>query len=59
MKKAVDVYLCKTDHDFHIPDDKHGIKIFFSEEDIKREMKCVKNCGIQKATLIIEVGENE
>jgi len=53
MKKdeEVEVYLCRTDFNLHIPDDMHGIRIFFSEKNIKNAMKCVKDCGIVKCKL--------
>lgn len=53
MKKneEVEVYLCRTDFNYLIPDDIYGIRIFFSEKDIKNNMKCVKDCGIVKCKL--------
>ena len=49
--KEVEVYICKVDFDYHIPDDKHGIKVFFSKEDLEKNYGCVKECGIVKAKL--------
>jgi hypothetical protein len=53
MKKneEVEVYICKTDFDYHIPDDKYGIRIFFKKEDIEREQGCTEECGIVKCKL--------
>ena len=50
--KKVDVYMCSVDVAHHIPDDTHGIRVYFSKKDIKKHMNCVsKGCGIIKATL--------
>lgn len=34
-------YICSKDAEYHIPDDFGGIEIFFSEESIKFNRKCV------------------
>jgi len=49
--KKVKVYLCKTDYDYHIPDDINGINIYFSEKDLRKNRKCVETCGIVSCTL--------
>lgn len=56
MEKDDDVfvYVCKTDYDYHIPDDWNGIDIYFSEKSIRTHRKCVKECGIVKMKLTFE-----
>ena len=53
-KNKTTVYICKTDYDYHIPDDINGIKIYFSEKHLRADCPCVKQCGIVKATLEFE-----
>lgn len=52
--QEVDVYICKTDYEYHIPDDIQGITVYFSEKSIREERKCVKSCGIVKMKLTFE-----
>jgi hypothetical protein len=34
-------YICSKDALYHIPDDYHGIDIYFSEKSIKEQRKCI------------------
>lgn len=52
--QEVEVYVCKTDYDYHIPDDVQGITVYFSEESIREERDCVENCGIVKMKLTFD-----
>jgi hypothetical protein len=51
MKKIHKVYCCKTDADWHIPDDDAGIRIYFSEESVKRHLSCWEECGVVELKL--------
>lgn len=51
MSKVIDIFLCKTDFDYHIPDDLHGVTVYFSEENIKKCRVCAEYCGIVKLQL--------
>ena len=59
--KEYEAYVCQTDWDFHFPDDIAGVTIYFSEKDIKRERKCVEECGIVKVKVsfeeVVDVGK--
>lgn len=59
MKKnnIIEIYMCKTDYQYHIPDDMHGVNIYFSEESIKKNRKCVESCGIVKLKLDLDTME--
>ena len=47
-------YVCKTDWDYHFPDDWHGVNIYFSEESIRKHSPCVESCGIVKVKVSFE-----
>lgn len=47
-------YVCKTDWDYHFPDDYNGVTVYFSEKSIKDHRKCVKYCGIVKVKVSFE-----
>lgn len=47
-------YVCKTDWDYHFPDDWNGVDIYFSEESIKVHRKCVKECGVEQVRVVSE-----
>ena len=53
-KKEAYAYVCKTDWIYHVPDDYHGINIYFSEKAIRELMPCVEECGIVKIKLSYE-----
>lgn len=36
-------YICSKDAEYHIPDDYHGIHIYFSVKSIKEHCKCISN----------------
>ena len=46
LNEKTKVYVCKTDFDYHIPDDMHGIQIYFTEKDLRRDRECVAECGV-------------
>lgn len=49
-------YMCQTDWDWEIGEALGGTKIYSSANDLKRERKCVENCGIVKVKVeLIEV----
>ena len=52
--QEVEVYVCKTDYNYHIPDDIQGITVYFSEKDIREERGCVSSCGIVKMKLTFD-----
>lgn len=54
MSKEYIAYCCKTDWDYHFPDDWHGVDIYFSEKSIKAHRKCVEECGIVKVKVSFE-----
>lgn len=45
------VYICKTDADYHIPDDDAGVRVFFSMSSIKRHISCWEECGVVELQL--------
>ena len=53
-EKEYTAYVCKTDWDYHFPDDWHGVDIYFSEKSIREHRKCVKECGIVKVKVSFE-----
>lgn len=59
MKKSniIEIYMCKTDYDYHIPDDICGVNIYFSKESIKKHRECIKSCGIVKLKLDLNTME--
>jgi len=44
--EKIKAYMCKTDFDYHIPDDINGVDIYFSKQDLINNRPCVKDCGI-------------
>jgi len=54
MSKEYTAYCCKTDWDYHFPDDWDGVSIYFSEKSIKHHRKCVGECGIVKVKVSFE-----
>lgn len=50
-KTKFKAYICSKDCDYHIPDDKNGINIFFSKKSLKETQKCVKT----KCCKIVEI----
>lgn len=57
MSNIIDIYLCKTDFDYHIPDDVNGVNIYFSEKAIHKCRECVKYCGVVKLKLDLDTME--
>lgn len=54
-RKSVDIYLCKTDYDYHINEDYHGVKVYFDEKSLRDHLDCVnKGCGIVKLKLSLK-----
>lgn len=49
--KKVTVFIDGTDARWHIPDDSHGIRVFFSEASLKAHTSCWEECGVVQATL--------
>lgn len=54
MSKEYIAYVCKTDWEWHFPDDFDGVNLYFSEESIKKHRKCVEECGIVKVKVSLE-----
>lgn len=50
-------YICSKDCDYHIPDDWHGIDIYFSEKSIREYKKCIsdKEHGCKVVEITIEI----
>jgi len=45
------VYIDGNDLKYHVPDDFHGVRIFFDEKSIKANTKCWAECGITQVVL--------
>jgi len=52
--KEYTAYVCKTDWNYHFPDDADGVTVYFSEESLKKNRKCVEECGIVKIKVSFE-----
>lgn len=53
-------YMCAVDFRWHIGEDKHPSPIYASVEDLKRQRKCWKTCGIVEVEVkLVEWAEPE
>jgi hypothetical protein len=47
-------YMCQVDYDWELGEALGGTEVYCSVEDLKKERKCVKNCGIVKVKVTLE-----
>ncbi len=39
-------FMCKSDYEFELGQNQHGIEVYRSIEDLKKDRKCIEECGI-------------
>jgi len=55
--KYVICYACKTDFDYHLGHDVHGMDIYFGLDDLKRRRTCVSGCGAVRFLIDVTTAE--